>query len=59
MHACVRIEDAGLTARAERLKVQLRSSRDYYLGRAPSNEYVFGFATLSERAIREGIKRLA
>lgn len=59
MHACVRIDDMGLVARAEKLKVQLRSSKDYYLGRAPNNEYVFGFATLSERAIREGIKRLA
>jgi GntR family transcriptional regulator/MocR family aminotransferase len=59
MHAMVRIEDKALAARAAKNKVQLRSARDYYLGTAPSNEFVFGFATLSERAIREGIKRLA
>lgn len=59
MHAMVRIDDAGVVARAARNKVQLRGTADYYLGGAPHNEYVFGFATLSERAIREGIKRIA
>lgn len=59
MHALVRIDDSGLAARAERNKVQLRATADYYLGNAPRNEYAFGFATLSERAIREGIRRIA
>lgn len=59
MHALVRVEDAGLIERALQNKVQIRSARDYYVGNAPSNEFVFGFATLSERAIREGIKRIA
>jgi GntR family transcriptional regulator / MocR family aminotransferase len=59
MHAFVRIDDKSIAARALQNKVQLRSAQDYYLGAAPLNEFVFGFATLSERAIREGIKRLA
>ena len=59
MHAFVRIEDKGIVERAVQNKVQLRSAQDYYLGPAPPNEFVLGFATLSERAIREGIKRLA
>jgi GntR family transcriptional regulator / MocR family aminotransferase len=59
MHALVRIADAGIVERAMRNKVQLRATADYYMGHAPRNEYVFGFATLSERAIREGIRRIA
>jgi GntR family transcriptional regulator/MocR family aminotransferase len=59
MHACVHINDKAIVERALRRKVQLRSSKEYYIGGAPANEFVFGFATLSERAIREGIKRLA
>jgi GntR family transcriptional regulator/MocR family aminotransferase len=59
MHAFARIDDASITERAVRNKVQLRSAQDYYIGPAPPNEFVFGFATLGERAIREGIKRLA
>ena len=59
MHALVRIDDAGLPQRAARNKVQLRAATDYYLGAAPGGEYIFGFAGLNERAIREGVKRLA
>ena len=59
MHAFVRIHDKSVVARAAQNKVQLRTTQDYYLGPAPANEFVFGFATLSERAIREGIKRIA
>jgi GntR family transcriptional regulator/MocR family aminotransferase len=59
MHAFARIDDDSIAERALRNKVQLRSARDYYLGAAPANEFVFGFATLGERAIREGVKRLA
>jgi GntR family transcriptional regulator/MocR family aminotransferase len=59
MHALVHIDDDSIAERAERHKVQLRSAEEYYLGGAPRNEFVFGFATLSERSIREGIKRLA
>jgi DNA-binding transcriptional MocR family regulator len=59
MHALVCIDDKSIVERAVRNKVQLRSAQDYYLGAAPPNEFVIGFATLNERAIREGIKRLA
>jgi GntR family transcriptional regulator/MocR family aminotransferase len=59
MHALVRIDDKGIAERAQRNKVQLRNASDYYLGPAPQNEFLFGFATLNERAIREGVKRLA
>jgi len=40
-------------------RVQVASSSGYYLGDAPPNEFVFGFSSLSEGAIREGIRRLA
>ena len=30
-----------------------------HLTKPPRNEFVFGFSTLGERAIREGVKRLA
>jgi hypothetical protein len=39
--------------------VQLRDVEAYYLGKAPANDYLFGFSMLSESSIREGIKRLA
>jgi GntR family transcriptional regulator / MocR family aminotransferase len=58
MHALVRFEDNGVAARAEAGRVQIASSTPYYLGKAPANEYVFGFSTLGERAIREGVRRL-
>jgi GntR family transcriptional regulator / MocR family aminotransferase len=59
MHAYVRFTDSGLAARAERNKVQLREVGPYFLGKAPANEYLLGFSMLTERSIREGIKRLA
>jgi len=45
--------------RAQRNKVQIVNTSAYYFGKRPSNEYLFGFSLLGERAIREGIKRLA
>ncbi|HYM36211.1 MAG TPA: hypothetical protein VET48_12480, partial [Steroidobacteraceae bacterium] len=59
MHAFARIDDKQLLQRAARNRVQLRGAAEYYVGDAPQNEFIFGFAALSERAIREGIKRLA
>src|SRR5262249_54090726 len=58
MHALVRFEDSGVAARAEVGRVQIASSTPYYLGEAPANEFVFGFSTLGERTIREGVRRL-
>jgi GntR family transcriptional regulator / MocR family aminotransferase len=59
MHAYVHFSDPDLAARAKRNKVQLREIDPYYLGKAPSNHYLLGFSMLTERSLREGVKRLA
>jgi GntR family transcriptional regulator/MocR family aminotransferase len=59
MHALVRFENDDVAARAEAARVQIASSATYYLGNAPANEFVFGFSTIPERTIREGVRRLA
>ena len=58
-HAYVRFKDPEIAARAERNKVQIREADRYYIGTPPPNEYLLEFSMLSERSIREGIKRLA
>ena len=58
MHVLVRFDDASVAERALANKVTLASSAPYYLGTPPRNEFVFGFSSLTERAIREGIRRL-
>jgi GntR family transcriptional regulator/MocR family aminotransferase len=59
MHAFVRIEDKSLRERAERNKVQLRSAQPCFLEGGDVHHYLFGFASLTERAIRDGIRRIA
>ena len=59
MHILVRLDEPGILARATRNKVMLTDSAISYLTDAPNNEYVFAFSALSERVIREGVKRLA
>jgi GntR family transcriptional regulator/MocR family aminotransferase len=59
MHVLVRFDDDGVAERAVTNRVQLSGSSMYYLGKAPENEFVFGFSSLGERAIREGVRRLA
>lgn len=59
MHAMVRFEDKGIMQRAIRNKVELVSTDDYYLTGAPGDEFIFGFSAIPERAIQEGIRRLA
>jgi GntR family transcriptional regulator/MocR family aminotransferase len=59
MHALVRINDPALLKRAQQAKVHLRNAASSYIVNAPANEYLFGFSSLSERTIREGIKRIA
>jgi len=59
MHAFVHIEDRGLLERARRHKVQLRPAQPCYLEGDHSQRYLFGFSSLPERGIREGIRRLA
>jgi GntR family transcriptional regulator/MocR family aminotransferase len=59
MSVLARFEDDAIEQRALKRKVQLSSASVYYLTKAPRNEFVLGFSTLGERAIREGVKRIA
>jgi DNA-binding transcriptional MocR family regulator len=58
-HAYVCLNDPEVAARAERNKVQLRDAALYFIGPPPPDHYLFEFSMLNERAIREGIRRLA
>jgi GntR family transcriptional regulator/MocR family aminotransferase len=58
MHAFVQINDPALRERAHRNKVQLRSAQTCFLEGLHASHYLFGFSSLSERAIRDGIRRL-
>jgi GntR family transcriptional regulator / MocR family aminotransferase len=59
MHAYVRITDGDFLSRAKRNKVQLREAREYFIGDAPDDAFLLGFSMLSERSIREGVRRLS
>jgi GntR family transcriptional regulator/MocR family aminotransferase len=59
MHVMVRFDDPDIAGRAARNKVLLRSADELYLTRPPGREFIFGFSAIGERAIMEGIKRLA
>jgi len=59
MHVAVRTSETQLGERAQERKVQIVSTRDYYFGKPRRDEYILGFSGLSERSIREGVKRLA
>jgi len=59
MHLVVRFDAAGVAARAARRGVHLVSTRRYYTGQAPPHEFIVRFTGVSERAIREAVKRLA
>jgi GntR family transcriptional regulator / MocR family aminotransferase len=59
LHAYVRFDDPQVAARAAGNKVQLRGVAEYFIKRPPANECVVGFSMLSERTIREAIRRLA
>jgi GntR family transcriptional regulator/MocR family aminotransferase len=58
MHAFVRIEDKALRERADRNKVQLRSAQPCFLEGGDAHHYLFGFSSLTERAITDGIRRI-
>ena len=58
MHLMIRIADPTFAQRAARNKVQIISTRDYYLGKPRADEFILGFSALSERSIREGVRRL-
>ena len=59
MHLLVRFEDDGIVQRAGAGKVLLMSASSYYLTKPPNGEFIFGFSSIGERTIREGIRRLA
>ena len=59
MHVLVRFQDAGIAARAVSNRVHVEASAAYYMRSPPENEFVFGFSAISERTIREGVRRLA
>jgi GntR family transcriptional regulator / MocR family aminotransferase len=59
MHTLVQFTRKDLGVRAERHAVRLVSADSYYMsGRSP-NEFMLGFAATGERALVEGVKRLA
>ena len=59
MHLMVRFDDDNIVDRAAAAKVMLVSSKAYYLTRPQHGEFIFGFSSIGERTIREGVKRLA
>lgn len=59
MHLMARFDDPALAARAARNRVQLVDAAAYYLASAPPGAYLMGYSALGERAIREGVRRLA
>lgn len=59
MHVMVRFNGRGVARRAAQNRVWLSSADPNYLIDPPGNEFIFGFASLTERAIREGIRRIA
>ena len=59
MHLLVKFDDDRIAERAVVNKVLLMSAGAYYLTKAPRSEFIFGFSSIGERTIREGVKRLA
>lgn len=63
MHLMIRLrselDDDEVTRRARLAGVGLVSARFYYLGESRRDEFVLGYAGLSERRIQEGVRRLA
>ena len=59
MHLAASIRVRDLAARAQRAGVHVRSTTGYYSSAAPRTEFVFGFASMSERAIGDAIRRIA
>jgi GntR family transcriptional regulator / MocR family aminotransferase len=63
IHLMVRLQskwsDVEVTRRAAAAGVGLINARIYHLGSCRGDEFVIGYAPLSERRIQEGIKRLA
>ena len=62
MHLMIRLgthrRESDVIVRAAEAGVGIIGASLYYVGDAPQNEFVLGYAPLSERKIQEGIKRL-
>src|SRR5262249_41706565 len=63
MHLIARLNtglaDEEVVGRAAHAGVELGTSRRCYFGAAPDGEFMFGFAALNERQIREGVRRIS
>jgi GntR family transcriptional regulator/MocR family aminotransferase len=60
MHMTVRFPaGSGIRARAQRAGVHLAGTEIYYMSKPAPNEFILGFSAIGDRAIREGIERLA
>ena len=63
MHLMARLttefDDNELIARAAQTGLEIISARPYYLQSQYRGEFIFGYSNLSERKIREGIRRLS
>ena len=59
MHVTVRFDDERIAQRAARNGVHLVTTDYCYLDRAAQSEFIFGFSGMTERALSEGVRRLA
>lgn len=63
MHLMIRLQsalsDSEIVQRAAHAGIGLISARIYHLGACHGDEFVMGYAALSERKIQEGVRRLA
>jgi GntR family transcriptional regulator/MocR family aminotransferase len=54
-----KLTTAEFLRRAQKAGVGLADTSALYAGKAPPNEYILGFGSLSNRKIKDGVKRLA
>ena len=59
MHLMVRFKEEAIAEHAAAGRVMLMSASGYYLTKPRPGEFIFGFSSIGERTIREGVKRLA
>ncbi len=59
MHLMAQFDDARVAHRATRNGVLMTDAAGYYLTKPPANQYLLGFSSVNDRAIREGVRRLA
>jgi DNA-binding transcriptional MocR family regulator len=59
MHLVARLPGTPDPVRLAAHKVQVRTTEVCYLQAPPCGELLFGFSSIGERAIKEGVRRLA